>query len=1019
MTRGILLFSTVVAFRGSQTQTTSVVVSEGTSMSVSISPDGLTLAIDLQGTVWTLPSTGGAAKAVTDFYNDARHPGFSPDGKSVVFQGYRAGTYDIWAVGTDGSNQRQLTRGPFDDREPAWSHDGFRVAFSSDRGESISAGQPAAGSANYNVWILDTRNGQLTQVTKDRADDFMPTWSPDDSEIAFISTRAGGQTIWAVNVASGVERRVSAEGVRADAPSWGPGGRIVYHSTAGNGSQLEVDGTGLTGEENAFPFRASWASANEIVYVSDGKIRRRALDGGASRTIEFSATLPVRAASARPGSAMTGSRILPPPTAHRPHPVKGVLSPAISPDGKSIAFAAIGDLYLYTLGSKSDNITRDRFIDTEPAWSPDGRQIAWSSDRAGQLLDIWLLDYRTGTKRRLTSTDGSAMGAAWSPDGKQIAFLNVDGVWRRASVNVVDVATGDVRQIHPPLFGPGNPTWSRDGKRVLIAALTPYSGRFREGTNQLLSIAAGGGDSTWYTPIPHQSIDSRVGNGPVISPDGSRMAVVYEGKVWLIPVAADGAPTGPPRRLTSEISYMPTWTADSKSILYQSNDRLRMINVATGAVRTIPFNLQYTPAAPTERYVIHAGRLVDMKSDAARQNMDIVINGNLIASVVPHSEQLHQNTRLIDASNQTVMPGLIEYHSHMQKDLGEAHERVALAFGITTVRSPGSTPYEGVEDKEAVDAGVRIGPRIVAAGYLMEWQRVYYKMAVAIKDSTHLELELQRAKALGHDVLKAYVRMPDLQARRVAQFGRANGMSTSSHEVYPAALSGLDGTEHTTGTSRRGFSPKVATLSRSYDDVAQLWGKSGMTFTPTLALGGGTLARMIAADTALRADERFALYPSWLSAQVTGGGRGGARGGAAGGGRGAAGRAGAAGGRGGRGGGANQGGIDAMIVGAQNAGARVVAGTDTPNAANVQAELIAYVAAGMTPFQALKTATVNPAQALGLNVGTIEPGRLADLAIVDGNPLQDPSATYRVTQVIANGTAFTRRALIEGGGLQR
>jgi hypothetical protein len=261
--------------------------------------------------------------------------------------------------------------------------------------------------------------------------------------------------------------------------------------------------------------------------------------------------------------------------------------------------------------------------------------------------------------------------------------------------------------------------------------------------------------------------------------------------------------------------------------------------------------------------------------------------------------------------------------------------------------------------------------------------------------------------------------MPDLQARRVAQFGRANGMSTSSHEVYPAALSGLDGTEHTTGTSRRGFSPKVATLSRSYDDVAQLWGKSGMTFTPTLALGGGTLARMIAADTALRADERFALYPSWLSAQVTGGGRGGARGGAAGGGRGAAGRAGAAGGRGGRGGGANQGGIDAMIVGAQNAGARVVAGTDTPNAANVQAELIAYVAAGMTPFQALKTATVNPAQALGLNVGTIEPGRLADLAIVDGNPLQDPSATYRVTQVIANGTAFTRRALIEGGGLQR
>jgi imidazolonepropionase-like amidohydrolase len=94
-----------------------------------------------------------------------------------------------------------------------------------------------------------------------------------------------------------------------------------------------------------------------------------------------------------------------------------------------------------------------------------------------------------------------------------------------------------------------------------------------------------------------------------------------------------------------------------------------------------------------------------------------------------------------------------------------------------------------------------------------------------------------------------------------------------------------------------------------------------------------------------------------------------------------------------------------------------VAGTDTPNAANVQAELIAYVSAGMTPFQALKTATVNSAQALRLNVGTVEAGRLADLAIVQGNPLQDISATYRVIQVVTNGRLFTRQALI-GGTIQ-
>jgi hypothetical protein len=485
------------------------------------------------------------------------------------------------------------------------------------------------------------------------------------------------------------------------------------------------------------------------------------------------------------------------------------------------------------------------------------------------------------------------------------------------------------------------------------------------------------------------------------------MAVVYEGRLALIPTSAAGAPGGAPRRLTSDIAYMPTWTADSKSILYQSMDKLRVVDVASGQSRDVPMTFTYTRAAPTERYLIHAGRLVDMKSDAERENVDVVIHGDFVASVAPHSDAAHANIRVHDAAAHTVMPGLIEYHSHMQKDLGEAHERAALAFGITTVRSPGSTPYEAVEDREAVEAGVRIGPRIVAGGYLMEWQRVYYKMAVAIHDSAHLELELQRAKALGHDVLKAYVRMPDLQAKRIAEFARANGMASSSHEVYPAALSGLDGTEHTTGTSRRGFSPKVATLSRSYDDVAQLWGKSGMTFTPTLALGGGTMARMVAADSTLRTDDRFGLYPAWLSAPVTGSGRGGARGGGAG-------RGGAGGGRGGRGGAGGQGGIDAMIVNAQSAGARVVAGTDTPNAANVQAELIAYVAAGMTPYQALKTATVNSAAALGLNVGTVETGRLADLIIVNGNPLQDISATYRVDYTVANGKLFSRPGLVGG-----
>ena len=209
-----------------------ITVREGTSMSVAASPDGSTLALDLQGTIWTLPSVGGVAKPITDGFDDARQPSWSPDGRVIAFQGYRDGSYDIWAVDASGANQRKLTSGAYDDREPVWSHNGARIAFSSDRDVN----------GNYDIWTVDVRTGAVRQITKNAANDFMPTWSPDDAELAFISTRDGEQAVWTVTLASGAERMISPAGTRADAPSWGPGGRIVYHGTAGQSSRLELDG---------------------------------------------------------------------------------------------------------------------------------------------------------------------------------------------------------------------------------------------------------------------------------------------------------------------------------------------------------------------------------------------------------------------------------------------------------------------------------------------------------------------------------------------------------------------------------------------------------------------------------------------------------------------------------------------------------------------------------------------------------------------------------------------------------
>jgi Tol biopolymer transport system component/imidazolonepropionase-like amidohydrolase len=950
-----------------QADTIPVTVSEGTSMSVSASPDGRQLVIDLQGSLWILPATGGEARRITDPDMDAREPAWAPDGQHIAFHAFRDGGYDLWRVRPDGRALEQVTNGPFDDREAAWSPDGQSLAFASDRGGS------------YDIWTVHLGTGAFRQVTTDPGDEFMPTFSPDGQELAYVSAPdRSTRQLRITALASGATRVVEGVRGRVDAPSWGRGGALVHHVSGGGGSQLAVADAPITGAENAFAFRAGWLGDHEIVYVADGQLRRRDVRRGASRPIPFTATLPIVRAPYTRARRDVDSRA--------PRSARGIVGPAVAPDGRSIAFVALGDLYLMEVGGTPRNLTQDVALDADPAWSPDGRYLAWASDRAGgTLLDLWLYDTQDGTMRQLTSEPTSGMAPSWSPDGRHLAFLDVDGIWRAASVAIVEVASGTVTKIHPQLFGPGAPTWSGDGQRVLIAALKAYASRFREGTNQLLSIPTDGGAPTWHTPVAHLSIDSRVGSGPVVSPDGRSMALVYEGQLAILPVAPDGTPLGPPRRASAELAHAPSWQGDGRHVVYQSDTLLRRTRLADGAVETLAVPLTYTPALPTGRVIVRAGRLLTRPDAPVRERVDLEITGHRITRIEPAGGLDTAGARVIDARDLTVMPGLIEFHTHLQKDFGTNAMRAYLAFGVTSVRSPGSTPYEAVEDREAVEAGVRPGPRLFVTGYLMEWQRAYYKMAVAISSAAHLERELQRARALGFDLLKSYVRMPDAQQRRIVEFAHAMGVPAASHEIYPAALWGMDGTEHTTGTSRRGYSTKAATLQRSYGDVAALFAAARMPITPTLALGGGGMRALLARDSALLEDPRFALYPAWLrpqpfsAAPARDAGPGGE-----------------------------------MMMSLFRAGTRVVAGTDTPNAGTLHGELLSYVMAGMTPAQALTTATVEAAAALGIDAGEIAPGRLADLVIVAGDPLQDITATTRVRYTIANGQVYPIEALLAG-----
>ncbi|MDE0473049.1 MAG: amidohydrolase family protein [Gammaproteobacteria bacterium] len=463
---------------GEPGRTIEVTISEGTNVAAALSPDESTLALDLLGRIWVMPASGGAATALTDPVGDARQPAWSPDGSRIAFQAYWDGNYHIWSVGADGTGLRQHTRGRFDHREPHWSPDGGRLAFSSDR------------SGSYDVWVMRLDSGGLERLTDWPGNEYGPAFSPDGREVAFAAdgdrsgiwlTGSGGSGVVAGD--GGPQRVAEGDGGELNAPSWSADGgtlsfnsisegRSRLHAVAASGGELRT----LTGEEeDVFPFRASWTVAGDLYHTGDGLVRWRRADGSGRRDVAFSATVALdRANYAR------RTRDLQAPG---PFPVRGIVSPAVSPDGTQVAFSALGDLWLHTIGGEAERLTDDPWIEADPAWSPDGGRLAFASDRDGSL-DLYVRDLEAGSDRRVTEGVAATM-PAWSPDGSRIAFV---GSAAGTAVQVVDLATGAVETLRAGLNGAGRPSWSPDGASVLVSALSPYSGRFREGVNRALVV---------------------------------------------------------------------------------------------------------------------------------------------------------------------------------------------------------------------------------------------------------------------------------------------------------------------------------------------------------------------------------------------------------------------------------------------------------------------------------------------------------------------------------------------------
>ncbi len=972
-----------------QTRATSqtITVDEVTNAQVTVSPDHRTMLADIQGMIYSIPAVGGAAKRLTDPLQEASHPDWSSKGDAVALQCYAGGTFHIWTMKPDGSGLKQITSGHGDDREPRISPDGEAIVFTSDR----------AFEGSYDIWTVPVTGGEPRRITKSEADEFGPSWSPDGKKIVFVSgTGISGTTIQSIDLASGQQtelRKVASPLNRFEAPSWSPDGKrlsyIEYEATdartvnSGILRMVAADGSGTpvsAQSDDTFPFPPVWLSSKELIYTANGHILRMDLDSRTETPIPFTADIPYQPHGFRHKTFDFDS------TADKA--VKGIYTPSLSPDGKAVAFIALNQVYIMPLDGKPQALTHDTFYKQGTTWSPDGTRLAYITDRDG-IENVYvhtMTDATDANDKRIAPQQTAQIMPAWSMNGKTIAFQDQTGAtW------MTDVATGAIKPLATATFFPGRASFSASGKTVAIATIKPYTKRFREGTSSILTVNVASLKTQWYAPAPYESVTTRTEDGPTYSLGGKEMIFVMDDLLYSMPVDSDGHPSGPAVKLGDETADAPSLSADSKKILYLNNGRLHLLDRTSGRITPVPVDLTFTVEKPKQKLLIHAGRFWKGSGPDEMHDVDILITDNRITSITPHATSVPVGvTRTIEAPNSTVMPGLWENHAHPDSDngiyYGARNGRLWLSYGITTIRGVADNAYRALEHDEAYKSGAALGPRLFHTGEAVDGERVYYPMMIPTTSEAQLNREFARLQALDFDMVKLYVRLPYAWAAKGIAFAHnVMGVDTASHYLLPAVALGEDGMTHISATSRFGWAYSRSLTYHAYGDVRELLAQSGMwTISTTFAQA------QYAEDPGLATDPRQQVAPPWEHGRVNAALKNAQ--------------------------GADQSSAyehlkleEKVVADDFHDGGIILAGTDSPldiPATSLHLNLRAQVKyGGLKPWQALETATSMAARAYGYDkdLGTLEPGKLADLIIVEGDPLTNINDAANVQCVAKNG----------------
>ncbi len=1017
----------------------SIDVTEGTWMNVDVSPNGKELVFDLLGDIYVLPIEGGEAKAVTSGVAWDMQPRFSPDGKSIAFTSDRGGGDNIWVMKRDGSDAQPVTQEKFRLlNSPAWSPDGqFIVArkhFTARR--SLGAGE---------VWMYHRSGGegvQLTERTNDQKDLGEPAFSPDGRYVYFSQDVTPGKTFEYNKDPNGeiyAIQRLDLETKEIDPFVTGPGGSIRPTPSRNDGRQLAFirrvrnksvlyvtdvasgaerplyDGLDRDMQETwaihgVYPSMA-WTPGNKaIVFWAGGKLQR--IDVATKQVTP----IPFRVKGTR-----TVFQAVRTPQAVAPErfATKMLRWVQVSPSGDRVVYQALGKLYVKELpaGTPRRLTKQEDHLEFFPSFSRDGKSIVYTTWDDEKLGSIRMVSATGGEGKVLTQNPGYYVEPALSRDGKTLAYRAsgdgylMPGQWsRETGVFVMPVAGGTPRRV------------SRDGEQPHFGSrldrvyFLHVEQKEKEDVRSLKSVALDGGQERTHLTSA-EATELRV------SPDEQWVAFRENFNAFVVPFprGAKSAVVGPEAkalpvaRVTKDAGEYLHWSGDSKRLhwalgpeLYtrELKDSFRFLDGAPEKLPEAPakgvdISFQAKADVPEGTLALVGGRVITMKGDEVLEQGVVVVRGNRIVAVGPVGKvQVPAGAKVVDVKGKTLMPGLIDVHWHgamgvdgLMPEQSWVHA-ASLAFGVTTLHDPSNSSHQVFAASELGRTGALLAPRIFSTGTILYGASgAGYRAPIETLDDARSHM--RRMKAIGAFSVKSYNQPRRDQRQKVLQAARELGMlvvpeggSLLQHNLS-MVVDGHTGVEH------------AIPVARIYADVKQLWGKSGTGYTPTLGVAYGGLwgENYWYQKTNVWEDERLL---SFVPRRVVDG-RSRRR-------------------------------PQAADDDFNHFNAARVARELNDSGVSVQLgahgqreglaahwELWMFGQGGMKPLQALRAGTLNGARYLGLDgeVGSLEEGKLADLIVLDKNPLEELQNSRTVRYTMVNGRLYDAATLNEVGTRQR